>query len=173
MVRLRDEGFRKTFTIKHKDKNSNYNKYNKEYEVNVSNIEETLDMLQLLGFHDFKYSEKIRETYFYNNSEICFDYVPGQCNFIQIESKSQNELDYLINKLNLKNEDDSKKHPEYFGINKEELNKIEIKYINIDKIKKLVKRNDDEFNDLIKQQKTMYINIQKIQKLQKLQKNEK
>ena len=83
MVRLRDEGFRKTFTIKHKDKNSNYNKYNKEYEVNVSNIEETLDMLQLLGFHDFKYSEKIRETYFYNNSEICFDYVPGQCNFIQ------------------------------------------------------------------------------------------
>ena len=65
------------------------------------------------------------------------------------------------------------KHPEYFGINKEELNKIEIKYINIDKIKKLVKRNDDEFNDLIKQQKTMYINIQKIQKLQKLQKNEK
>jgi predicted adenylyl cyclase CyaB len=164
MVRLRDEGFRKTFTIKHKDKNNNYNKYNKEYEVNVSNIEETLDMLELLGFSNFKYSEKIRETYFYKNSEICFDYVPGQCNFIQIESKSQNELDYLINKLNLKNEDDSKKHAEYFGINKEELNKIEIKYINIDKIKKLVKRNDDEFDYLIKKQKIMYIKVQKFTK---------
>ena len=164
MVRLRDEGFRKTFTIKHKDKNNNYNKYNKEYEVNVSNIEETLDMLELLGFSNFKYSEKIRETYFYKNSEICFDYVPGQCNFIQIESKSQNELDYLINKLNLKNEDDSKKHAEYFGINKEELNKIEIKYINIDKIKKLVKRNDDEFDNLIKKQKIMYIKVQKFTK---------
>ena len=164
MVRLRDEGFRKTFTIKHKDKNNNYNKYNKEYEVNVSNIEETLDMLELLGFSNFKYSEKIRETYFYKNSEICFDYVPGQCNFIQIESKSQNELDYLINKLNLKNEDDSKKHAEYLGINKEELNKIEIKYINIDKIKKLVKRNDDEFDYLIKKQKIMYIKVQKFTK---------
>ena len=164
MVRLRDEGYRKPFTIKHKDKNNNYNKYNKEYEVNVSNIEETLDMLELLGFSNFKYSEKIRETYFYKNSEICFDYVPGQCNFIQIESKSQNELDYLINKLNLKNEDDSKKHAEYFGINKEELNKIEIKYINIDKIKKLVKRNDDEFDYLIKKQKIMYIKVQKFTK---------
>ena len=159
MVRLRDEGFRKTFTIKHKNKISN--KYNKEYEVNVSNIEETLNMLGLLGFHDFKYSEKIRETYFYNNSEICFDYVPGQCKFIQIESKSQNELDYLINKLNLKNEDDSKKNAEYFGINKEELNKIEIKYTNLDKIKKLVKRNHEEFDDLIKKQKIMYRNLQK------------
>ena len=165
MVRLRDEGFRKTFTIKHKNKINN--KYNKEYEVNVSNIEETLEMIQLLGFSDFKYSEKIRETYFYNNSEICFDYVPGQCNFIQIESKSQNELDYLINKLNLKNEDDSKKHAEYFGINKDELNKIEIKYINIDKIKKLVKRNDDEFDDLIKKQKIMYRNLQKQQNKKK------
>jgi predicted adenylyl cyclase CyaB len=161
MVRLRDEGFRKTFTIKHKNKDNKYSKYNKEYEVNVSNIEETLNMLDLLGFHDFKYSEKIRETYFYKNSEICFDYVPGQCNFIQIESKSQNELDYLINKLNLKNEDDSKKHAEYFGINKEELNKIEIKYTNLDKIKKLVKRNDEEFDDLIKKQKIMYRNLQK------------
>ncbi len=161
MVRLRDEGFRKTFTIKYKNKDNKYSKYNKEYEVNVSNIQETLNMLDLLGFHDFKYSEKIRETYFYKNSEICFDYVPGQCNFIQIESKSQNELDYLINKLNLKNEDDSKKHAEYFGINKEELNKIEIKYTNLDKIKKLVKRNDEEFDDLIKQQKIMYRNLQK------------
>jgi predicted adenylyl cyclase CyaB len=159
MVRLRDEGFRKTFTIKHKNKINN--KYNKEYEVNVSNIQETLNMLDLLGFHDFKYSEKIRETYFYKNSEICFDYVPGQCNFIQIESKSQNELDYLINKLNLKNEDESKKHAEYFGINKEELNKIEIKYTNLDKIKKLVKRNHEEFDDLIKKQKIMYRNLQK------------
>ena len=159
MVRLRDEGFRKTFTIKHKNKSNN--KYNKEYEVNVSNIEETLSMLDLLGFHDFKYSEKIRETYFYKDSEICFDYVPGQCNFIQIESKSQNELDFLIKKFNLINEDDSKKHAEYFGINKEELNKIEIKYVNIDKIKKLVKRNDEEFDNLIKQQKTMYKKLQK------------
>lgn len=176
MVRLRDEGFRKTFTIKHKDKNSNYNKYNKEYEVNISNIEETLNMLDLLGFSDFKYSEKIRETYFYKKSEICFDYVPGQCNFLQIESKSQKELDYLINKFNLINEDDSKKHAEYFGINKEELNNIEIKYINIDKIKKLVKRNNDEFNELIKHQKNMYNiirnkNVSKNNKINKTNKN--
>ena len=170
MVRLRDEGFRKTFTIKHKNKINN--KYNKEYEVNVSNIEETLNMLALLGFHDFKYSEKIRETYFYKNSEICFDYVPGQCNFLQIESKSQNELDYIINKFNLINEDDSKKHAEYFGINKEELNKIEIKYTNLDKIKKLVKRNDEEFDDLIKEQKIMYRNLQK-EKQKEKQKQQK
>ena len=170
MVRLRDEGFRKTFTIKHKNKINN--KYNKEYEVNVSNIEETLNMLGLLGFHDFKYSEKIRETYFYKNSEICFDYVPGQCNFLQIESKSQNELDYIINKFNLINEDDSKKHAEYFGINKEELNKIEIKYTNLDKIKKLVKRNDEEFDDLIKEQKIMYRNLQK-EKQKEKQKQQK
>lgn len=155
MVRVRDEGFRKTFTIKKK----NNNNYNKEYEINVSSIKQTLTMLKLLGFKNFIYQEKIRETYFYKDSEICFDYVPGQENFIQIESKKQKELYELIKRFNLI-ENDERVHDinEFYGLIKHEI-KDKIRFNKIGDIYNLVKKNKGHFINLINQQIHLYNKI--------------
>ena len=151
-VRVRDEGFRKTFTIKNK---KNINEYNKEYQVNVSNIKETITMLKLLGIKNFTYQEKIRETYFYKESEICFDYVPGQENFLQIESKTQKELYDLCDKFNLNKNDEKIDMNTHFGLNRDEIkDKIQFKYLN--EIKSKVKKNKSDFEDLIRKQIFMY-----------------
>ena len=47
------------------------NEYNKEYRINVSDINETLTMLKLLGFDNFTYQEKIK-TYFYQKFRNMF-----------------------------------------------------------------------------------------------------
>ena len=151
-IRVRDEGFRKTFTIKNKKTN---NEYNKEYQVNVSNIKETITMLKLLGIKNFTYQEKIRETYFYNQSEICFDYVPGQENFLQIESKTQEELYELCDKFKLNKNDQKIDMNQHFGLNRDEIkDKIQFKYLN--EIKNKVKKNKSNFEDFIRKQILMY-----------------
>lgn len=151
-VRVRDEGFRKTFTIKNK---MNNNEYNKEYQVNVSDINETLTMLKLLGFSNFTYQEKIRETYFYRNSEICFDYVPGQENFLQIESKTQDELYELCDKFGLDKNEKRPDFQDYFGIEKKDKKK-KVKFKYIYGMQGEVTKNKEEYIKLIKKQICMY-----------------
>tara|TARA_A100001015_G_scaffold129603_1_gene143761 strand:+ start:5477 stop:6118 length:642 start_codon:yes stop_codon:yes gene_type:complete len=151
-VRVRDEGFRKTFTIKNK---MNNNEYNKEYQVNVSDINETLTMLKLLGLTDFAYQEKIRETYFYKNSEICFDYVPGQENFLQIESKTQDELYELCDKFFLDKNEKRPDFQDYFGIEKKDIKK-KVKFKNLYKMMNEVTKNNEEYTKLLKKQLFMY-----------------
>ena len=151
-VRVRDEGFRKTFTIKNK---MNNNEYNKEYQVNVSDINETLTMLKLLGLTDFAYQEKIRETYFYKNSEICFDYVPGQENFLQIESKTQDELYELCDKFFLNKNEKRPDFQDYFGIEKKDIKK-KVKFKNLYKMMNEVTKNNEEYTKLLKKQLFMY-----------------
>lgn len=151
-VRVRDEGFRKTFTIKNKMDN---NEYNKEYQVNVSDINETLTMLKLLGFDNFTYQEKIRETYFYRNSEICFDYVPGQENFLQIESKTQDELYELCDQFGL---DKNEKRPDfrdYFGIEKKDKKK-KVKFKYLYGMQNEVTKNKEEYIELLNKQLYIY-----------------
>ena len=151
-VRVRDEGFRRTFTIKNK---MNNNEYNKEYHVNVSDINETLTMLKLLGFSNFTYQEKIRETYFYRNSEICFDYVPGQENFLQIESKTQDELYELCDKFGLDKNEKRPDFQDYFGIEKKDKKK-KVKFKYIYGMQSEVTKNKEEYIKLLKKQICMY-----------------
>lgn len=161
MVRVRDEGYRKTFTIKNKNNNNNYNK---EYEVTVSDIKLTLKMLKLLGFKNVIYQEKIRETYFYKNSEICFDFVPGQENFLQIESKTESELNGLIEILKLNNNDQHINPYENYGLIKEEI-KDKIKFNSIQEIENLVLKNHEEFKIMIKRQNNLYKSLMKLDKI--------
>ena len=151
-VRVRDEGFRKTFTIKNKIDN---NEYNKEYQVNVSDINETLTMLKLLGFDNFTYQEKIRETYFYRNSEICFDYVPGQENFLQIESKTQDELYELCDKFGLDKNEKRSDFRDYFGIEKKDKKK-KVKFKYLYEMQDDVTKNKEEYIELLNKQLYIY-----------------
>ena len=151
-VRVRDEGFRKTFTIKNKMDN---NEYNKEYQVNVSDINETLTMLKLLGFDNFTYQEKIRETYFYRNSEICFDYVPGQENFLQIESKTQDELYELCDQFGLDKNERRSDFRDYFGIEKKDKKK-KVKFKYLYEMQNEVTKNKEEYIELLNKQLYIY-----------------
>lgn len=151
-VRVRDEGFRKTFTIKNKMDN---NEYNKEYQVNVSDINETLTMLKLLGFDNFTYQEKIRETYFYRNSEICFDYVPGQENFLQIESKTQDELYELCDQFGLDKNEKRSDFRDYFGIEKKDKKK-KVKFKYLYEMQNEVTKNKEEYIELLNKQLYIY-----------------
>jgi len=157
MVRVRDEGFRKTFTMKKKNKN---NVYNVEYQVFISDIHEMLKMLKLLGHENFKYQEKIREIYFFNEAEVCFDYIPGQMNFLQIESNDKTKLIEVINRLKLNN-NKFNKYDKYevmkeFGINEDKMKDIEYTFDNIKKIQNLVTKNKLKFVKMIKKQEEMY-----------------
>lgn len=102
IIRIRDEGTKITFTIKQK----NPNNYSTEYEVIVNDymmIEQMLYQLNITKNYDL---HKIREIYRTsdNNSEIIFDHYPGLPPYIEIESKTENELNKLMKVLGLKDE---------------------------------------------------------------------
>jgi adenylate cyclase class 2 len=79
-VRIRDEGFRKTFTIKIKTKD-----YPIEHETEISDFDATRNMLELLGLKKKYYYEKIRMIYNIGDIELVFDSGPGLPAYIEIE----------------------------------------------------------------------------------------
>ena len=105
-VRVRDEGFRKTFTIKMR---GGKEKYDTEWEVNIHNPEEMVKMLDLMEFNIDHYYEKVREIYKVGKSEVIFDTYPAMTYSLEVESPSQQVLQKMIKKLGLKEGDDDKK----------------------------------------------------------------
>lgn len=96
-IRTRDEGYKKTFTIKHK----NGSEFDEEYETIISDIKMLDTMLLLLGL-SIKYTvEKIREIWIYNNIEIVFDTYPGIPTYMEIEAKTEKDLNDFCKLLNL------------------------------------------------------------------------
>lgn len=102
MIRIRDEGFRITFTIKVK----NEGKYDTEYEVTVSDynmINTMLEQLKLTKLFDF---HKYREIYKSKNgkNEVIFDHFPGLPPYMEIESETEKDLISTMKKLNVVDE---------------------------------------------------------------------
>lgn len=96
-IRLRDEGNKKTFTIK---KNLN-NKFVDEYEINIDNIDILYKMLLLLGC-TLKYKvEKIREIFKINDIEVVLDSYPGLPTYFEIEASSLNNLNNFCKLLEI------------------------------------------------------------------------
>jgi adenylate cyclase class 2 len=116
-IRLRDEGYKKTFTIK-----QNLNaKFVDEYEIIINNIDIAEQMLLILGCIKKYEVEKIREIYKYDEIEIVLDSLPGLPTFFEIEAPSLKELNNFCKELNIditKHDDDKLTYDNLYGLNK-------------------------------------------------------
>ena len=102
VIRVRDEGFRTTFTIK----DTSFGKFEKEYEVNVDNYEMMNVMLHQLNL-EIKYElNKFREIYKSKNgkNEVIFDHFPGLPGYMEIESSNEKELEKTMKLFGVKDE---------------------------------------------------------------------
>jgi len=99
-LRLRDEGHRITFTIKEKDILTNYDK---EYEILVDNFEIARNIFSKIGLKENYLLEKYREIYDLPEyeTELIFDHFPGLPPYIEIESKTENQIKKLCELLDL------------------------------------------------------------------------
>jgi adenylate cyclase class IV len=134
-IRIRDEGFIITMTIKTK---TEINNFDEEKEIIIDNFETGIDMLLILGCEKDAYHEKIREIWTIKNTEIIFDIGPGYTEIMEIESKTIGELKNMVKLFNLivipKNERKNL-FVELFGIDMKEIYKIKnITFINAKKI---------------------------------------
>jgi len=143
MLRLRDEGYRITFTLKKRGSDG----YEIEDEVIVSNFKEMRTILEKMGNKKKYFIQKIREIYDIGESELVFDHYPGLPSLIEIESPTEEELFSLADKLNLIKDEPHKDagdlYLECYGVTK---NKplLDLTFDNIYKIfKKYITKNKD------------------------------
>ena len=106
-IRLRDEGFQKTFTIKQNLKN----KFVDEYEIIIDNINIAHQMLLLLGCVKKYEVQKIREIYKVNDVEIVLDSYPGLPTYFEIEAPTLNKLNNFCKLIDI----DIKNHLKHRG----------------------------------------------------------
>ena len=105
-VRLRRTGNKSTLTVKHVF-NKNNSKVQKvgEFEIVVSNVEDTDMLLSALGFAKRNVQEKIRTHYEYKGAEIDIDQWPFLEPYIEIESDDETLYNEIIDKCNYTNND--------------------------------------------------------------------
>ena len=89
-IRLRSNGEKTTLTYKNIEDNSING--TKELEIEVSNFEETNEMLNILGYKPKAYQENKRIRYILNNVEIDIDSWPLIPTYLEIEGESVEEV---------------------------------------------------------------------------------
>lgn len=89
-LRLRDEGNKVTLTFK--DRSVRSVDGTKEVEVTVSNFDDTLKILKLVGIKKKGYQENKRESWQLNGVEVEIDTWPGVEPFVEIEGKTELEV---------------------------------------------------------------------------------
>ena len=167
-LRVRDEGFKKTFTIKKRGKNDTYDT---EYEVKIQDPQEMRKMLELMDFELDHYYEKIREIYKVGSSEVIFDTYPGMPDSMEVESKNIRILKKMMNTLGLKDdEEDSHKNTNFYkhfhiqGGFDDRIGRCKQGYTfqNVLKHRNLyAKKNQKEFLQYMKKQNQYYQKIKK------------
>ena len=70
-----------------------------ETEIEVSNINEANNLLEALGYSYKSYQEKERITYILDGYELDIDTWPGIPTYVEIEGKSKEDLNIILNKL--------------------------------------------------------------------------
>jgi len=156
-IRIRDEGFRITFTIKILSENS----YDTEYEVIVNDynmIEKMMEQLQLTKLYDL---HKFREIYKSNDgkTEVIFDHFPGLPPYMEIESESEKDLFETMKKLNLHDEPKFAAKDLYFsvyGITKDRKDDS-LTFENADKLIEYITKNKSYFQKILKYQRDKLI----------------
>ena len=151
-VRVRDEGFRITMTYKlHSPKE----KYPQEEEIVIDNFDNGVTLLLGLGCKKKYYYEKIREIWDVKNTEVVFDSNPGVDDRLEVESKTLKEMKEMIKIFNLQIIDRQDRYMDLFGIVIPKTIDLTFKNVKKDLIK-TVKKNKEEFIDLVDNQLKKY-----------------
>ena len=160
LTRLRDEGHRITFTVKEK---FNDNQYETESEVNVNNFNEMSSILKKLGNNKKHYTEKIREIYNIDNSELVIDHSPGLPAYIEIESPTEDEMLLIAQKLNLNPNEVQHEPSDLYLINygiKKERPMSDLSFISVfDVMTPYINKNNKLMKDIIKNQLILLNNV--------------
>ena len=132
---------------------SKESKFADEYEIEVlSDLEDTKNFLLAQGYILKHYHETLREKWALDNcKEIAIDIIPGIPPYLEIECKNEKAIKKIANLLELdmdkaKYEAYWKRYVEYYGMEKDDINKIipSLTFSNIDKeLKKYIKKNMD------------------------------
>ena len=105
-IRLRKDNDKIELTVKHvyEKNNSNIQKVI-EYEINVSEFEETNALLNSIGIIRRNYQEKIRHSFIYKTAKIEIDEWPLIEPYIEIECDDEKIIDEIINLLGFNKKD--------------------------------------------------------------------
>lgn len=98
-IRLRTDGKKTTLTIKKLE--SLEIDGTKEMEIEVSNFEETNNMLNELGYYSHTYQENKRTRYILNDVELDIDSWPYIPTYLEIEGKDEKSVKDMIKFLDL------------------------------------------------------------------------
>lgn len=97
-VRVRDEGNKVTMTYKQFDDASSIHGV-RELEVEVSNFEDTILILEQTGLSNDTYQETRRETWVLDDVEVAIDEWPWINPFVEIEGPSENAVRSIAERL--------------------------------------------------------------------------
>lgn len=74
---------------------------NEETEIEVPSIKEANNLLEALGYAYKSYQEKERITYVLDGYELDIDTWPKIPTYVEVEGKSETDLDYILKKNRL------------------------------------------------------------------------
>lgn len=100
-IRVRDEGNVIRMSAKTHAREGGKLDDQKEVEVEVSDYEKTLQIIELMGFKFDKYQETLRETWHLKGVEVVIDTWPGLDTYIEIEGKTEKEVKSIAGILEL------------------------------------------------------------------------
>ncbi len=102
-IRLRTNGRKTTLTIKEIIDKKSISGTN-ELEIEVSDFNKTNLVLEKLGYNHRNYQENYREIYYLDDVEISIDSWPLIPTYVEFESKSEEKINSLLEKLSYKKE---------------------------------------------------------------------
>jgi adenylate cyclase class 2 len=105
-IRVRQTNDKTTIAIKHilADNGTNIQQM-QETEMEVEGIKEANSILEALGFVHKSYQEKERITYILGDYELDIDTWPGIPTYVEVEGKSEEDLENILNILGYKMSD--------------------------------------------------------------------
>ena len=102
-IRLRTNGKKTTLTIKEIIDKKSISGTN-ELEIEVSDFNKTNLVLEKLGYNHRNYQENYREIYYLDDVEISIDSWPLIPTYVEFESKSEEKINSLLEKLSYEKE---------------------------------------------------------------------
>lgn len=105
-IRLRKSNDKIELTVKHvyEKENGKLQKV-QEYEIKVSDLDETNQILESIGVVKRNYQEKLRHSFEYNDAEIEIDQWPLLEPYMEIECDDETLIQVIINKLEFNNKE--------------------------------------------------------------------
>lgn len=101
-LRLRDEGGKVYLTVKTlPGKLSNSFLKRVEHEAEVSSYEKIREILEILGFKEFRSRQKYRQSFKINNCKVEIDEYPKMKPYLEIEAKNETDLRNFMKTFNI------------------------------------------------------------------------